>query len=59
VNGEQELTSSVGNVSYSPAPSPKRPRFHNDTPSESSGGQTDTSQFQSHGKQHSNNLEPV
>jgi hypothetical protein len=49
----------VGNVSYSPAPSPKRPRFHNDTPSESSGGQTDTSQFQSHGKQHSNNLEPV
>ncbi|KAM0873381.1 hypothetical protein ACQ4PT_038094 [Festuca glaucescens] len=62
VNGEQELTSSVVNVSSSAAPSApshKRPRFHNDAPSESSEGQTNTSQFLSHGKQHCNNLEPV
>ncbi|KAM0872042.1 hypothetical protein ACQ4PT_038987 [Festuca glaucescens] len=62
VNGEQDLTSSVVNVSSSDAPSapsPKRPRFHNDAPSESSEGQTEPSQFQSHGKQHCNSLEPV
>ncbi|KAM0848052.1 hypothetical protein ACQ4PT_054636 [Festuca glaucescens] len=62
VNGEQDIASSVINASSSvapTAPSPKRPRFDNNTPSESSEGQTDNSQFLGHGKHHCTTLEVV